>query len=77
MISVVLCTSKGYVSVEWALVGGHNKLAQGRAFLVKEKVVVSKPHLLFKTESPTQHQSESRLILGTTVNQELRSSQGR
>jgi len=33
MISVVLCTSKGYVSVEWALVGGHNNLAQSRAFL--------------------------------------------
>jgi len=27
-------------------------------------------------ESPTQHQSESRLILGISVNQELRSSQG-
>jgi len=28
-------------------------------------------------ESPTQHQFESCLILGTMVNQEIRNSQGR
>ena len=35
--SVVFCTSKGYESAEWALLSGHNNLAQLRAFLLKQK----------------------------------------